>query len=277
MSTAAFMMNFRKMKSRFCAIVAAGFCCLSCVEVNTGLGSNLIPLGQTYTFHTVDIPIDEVYSEMADSLSAYSQKRITVGAMHDEEFGTSKRSSAFTLVPLFKDSLSVGKNPIFKKFRFSAAMDTVDFYKEEQKNIIQTLRVYELTEPLDPAADFDINKTVKHGDKQINKGTILYSGTDSLSFNFTEEFAAKFLALKDEDFLDIDKYLKKVPGIFIEADEPVGDGGRINIFDVQLDYDSDYKFVVGQDPPHGQARSVPHLRPLGSLSGRHVHPGRSLR
>ncbi|MBQ2006944.1 MAG: DUF4270 family protein, partial [Bacteroidales bacterium] len=209
------------------------------------MGSNLIPLGQTYTFHTVDIPIDEVYSEMADSLSAYSQKRITVGAVHDEEFGTSKRSSAFTLIPLFTDSLSVGKNPIFKKFRFSAAMDTVDFYKEEQKNIIQTLRVYELTEPLDPAADFDINKTVKHGDKQINKGTILYSGADSLSFNFTEEFAAKFLALKDEDFLDIDKYLKKVPGIFIEADEPVGDGGRINIFDVQLDYDTDYKFILG--------------------------------
>lgn len=239
------MMNFKKMKSRFCAIVAAGFCCLSCVEVNTGLGSNLIPIGQTYTFHTVDIPLEEVYSEMADSLSAYSQKRITVGSIHDEEYGTSKRSSAFSLVPLFADTLTIGKNPIFKSFHFAAAMDTVDLYKEEQRNILQTLRVYELSEPLKPEVDFDINRPVKRNDKQINKGTLLYSGQDSLSFNFTEEFANKFLALKDEDFLDIDKYLKKVPGIVIEADDPVGEGGRINIFDVQLDFDSDYDFIVG--------------------------------
>lgn len=239
------MMNFKKMKSHFLAIVAAGFCCLSCVEVNTGLGSNLIPIGQTYTFHTVEIPISEIYNKMADSLSAYSKTRITVGSVHDEDYGTSKRSSSITLVPLFKEDLTIGENPIFQSFHFGAKRDTVDFYKDEEENIIQTLRVYELTEQIDPNVNFDINLPVNHSKKQINKGTILYSDEDSLSFDFTEEFAQKFLALQDEDFKDIDRYLKKVPGIYIEADAPIGNGGRINIFDIQLDYDSDYQYIVG--------------------------------
>lgn len=233
------------MKKGTIALVAAVFCCISCIDMNYRVGSSLIPGIQNYTLYTVSIPIPEVEMRMADSLSGYSSTRITIGALRDEEYGLGTRSCILTLVPLVQDSINIGDNPVFKSFHFAAAKDTVSFRDPNQERIFQTFNVYELSEPVNPSVNYDCNLSVTHSGTRVNKSSILYTGDDSLSFNFTEEFGTKFLSLTTEDIADMDTYLQKFPGIYFECEEPAGLGGRINIFDLQLGYNSDYAYLEG--------------------------------
>ena len=238
------------MKFTFPAIAAALLCCLSCVEIDTELGGSLIPVDQTYTIHPTEValPYGSVSQLQADSLSGYSQTRITIGAIRDDKFGLTTRSSAFTLVPV-KDTLDFGNLAAakFVRFHFAAAFDTASVASENQKYILQNVRVHSLTEPMNPGHDYNCNGntlSIDYG-KSIVKGAPTINGADSLSFDFTEEYARRFLAITQEDLGSFEKYTRKIPGIHISTDAPLGNGGRINIFDLQIGYDSDLQYVTG--------------------------------
>lgn len=239
------MTNFR-MKLRIAAIAATVFiCCLSCVDVNNQIGGNLIPVNQTYNVFSAEAPIENVSMRMADSLSGYSSKRITIGALRDSEFGLTTRSCALTLVPLFVDKLDFGNNPKFKRMIFQVAKDTTCVEDPSQEAIFQNVNVYELARPIDNNKDSDCNTTIPHLEQRITRGRPVYNGRDSLTFYFSEDFGKRFLDIKSEDLKDIKTYFKKFPGIYIDMDTPRSEGGRINLFDLQIDYDSDYKYIKG--------------------------------
>lgn len=244
MRTAVFTMNF-KMRKRFLAWGAALLCCISCIDTNTTLGGNFVPAAETYTFYTAEVPLEGISMQMADNLSGYSETRITIGAIRDPEYGLTTRASAFSLVPLFLDDFEMGKNPVFQSFHFAAARDTISVRRTDQQNILQKVRVYELASALDPENDADCNKPVAHLDKPISRGTPVYGGTDSLSFNFTEEFGKKYLQITPDDVKDMKTYLSRFPGIYMEVDEPDGEGGRINMLDLQMGYDKQNKLIMG--------------------------------
>ena len=238
------------MKFYFPAIAAALICCLSCVEIDTELGGSLIPVDQTYTIHPAEaaMPYGTVLQLPADSLSGFSQSRITIGAIRDGKFGLTTRSCAMTLVPA-RDTLDFG-NPAAAKvvrFHFAAKFDTVSVASENQRHIIQNVRVNELSSPIRPGRDYDCNGSTLdvNYQKSIAKGQPVVNGSDSLSFDFTEEYAKRFLSITQEDLGDFQKYCRKIPGLHISTDDPMGDGGRINIFELQLGYNSDAGYVTG--------------------------------
>lgn len=237
MITANFMTT-SKISVRILGLAAVILGCLSCVENDTSLGSDLVPLGQKYKFYTASLPIDNVEIAMADSLTGFSSTRITTGAVLDDEYGLTTRTSAVTIIPMFVDSLNIGDNPIFKRFRMSICKDTVSTNIPSQKNILQTINIYELNAPIDKEKDFDCNKPLSHASKRITKGFPVYDGGDSLSVEFNEEFGRKFLTLTKEDVKSYDNYVKKIPGIYFETENPDNKGGRINIFKLQLGFDS---------------------------------------
>lgn len=238
------MTEFR-MKSRILTIAAAFLCCISCIESNTKLGGTLIPIEQTYKVFTTDIPLEDINVAMADSLSGYSQTRISVGAIRDEDYGLTTRATALTLIPMFVDNLDLGTDRVFKRFHISLAKDTTNYCSESQKSILQKLNVFELDRALDPTEDYDCNGSISHGDRRISSGIPVFAGGDSLSFNFSREFGEKYLSMTSEDVSDMDKYLERFPGIYIESDKPSGNGGRINMFDIQLSYDPSYYYITG--------------------------------
>ncbi len=231
-------------------IAAALCCCLSCVEIDSELGGNLIPRDQTYTIHPVEAPMPYgMLSQLqADSLSGYSQTRITIGAIRDGRFGLTTRSSAFTIVPVL-DTLDFGNVAAaeVRRFHFAVALDTVSVSAEQQRHIIQNVRVHGLASPMRPGRDYNSNGNTVDVDwsKSIVKGTPIVNGSDSLSFDFTEEYAKRFLTITQDDLKDFRKYSRKIPGIHISTDAPIGEGGRINIFDLQIGYDSEAKYVTG--------------------------------
>ena len=238
------------MKLRLYTIAAAFFCCLSCVSVNDKLGGSLIPTDQTYSIFTNDsLYLEEIEMKMADSLSGFSQTRITIGAIRDESYGLTTRSAAFSLVPMLSDYESTdplfGSNPVFKSFHFAAAADSGSVAASEQANILQNIRVYSLEKAIDATKDYDCNGSIAHSDDIISQGIPVYGQGDSLSFNFTREFGEKYLQMTRSDLKDINTFTSKFPGIYLETERPKSLGGRINIFQLQLNYDNQYNGIVG--------------------------------
>ena len=233
------------MKTRITALLALALGAVSCISTSDELGMDLLPLGQSHRFYTVSLPLEEIDVRMTDKLSGYSSTRITVGSVMDSEYGLTTRKSAITLVPMFVESLDFGKNPEFKSFHFAVKKDTLSSNNEDQRRILQNIRAYELSEALDAEKDYDCNKALAHKEGNIIRGFNLYNGSDSLSFDFTEEFGKKYLQITQEDLEDFDKFQAKFPGILLESEDPAADGGRINLFELQLGYNSDYGYIEG--------------------------------
>ena len=235
------------MKFRWIPVLAAAVvACAGCVSKNNELGGSMIPVSHSYKVVSPDPVHIPVKMKVADSLSAYSSTRITIGSIRDDsELGLSTRSSCITLVPMFLDELDYGTNPVFKSFHFSAALDSVSVSSLNQSKILQNVFVYELSEALDPDYKTYCNSTPAHGSNLVTTNIPLINGSDSLSFNFTREFGEKYLTITPEELADMTLYTARFPGIYISTNEPEGQGGRFNIYDLQLDYDSDYGYIKG--------------------------------
>lgn len=236
------------LNSKISGIVAGCFLLfgsLSCVKVNPMLGNDLIPASEKFITRTFTVPIDSVYSLPLDSLSGYSSQRMTIGAVRDDVFGITRRCTALSLVPI-GDTLDFGENATFVSFHFMAAKDTTSF-PDGQEYIIQNLRVYELAKALDSTYLYScqIWKSDYDNAQPIVSGPVIYTGTDSLSFNFTESFARKYMKNVNLTKTTVEQYKKDHPGIFICADDPKGNGGRLNFFTVATDIDSDAAALKG--------------------------------
>ena len=244
-------MNFTILR-RVCCIAAVGVTLLfsaSCIKVNEHLGENLIPTDQKWdVFPQEAQPLTDIRLQMADSLSGYSSIRFTFGAVKDDLLGTTIKSTCFTLVPL-QDSLDFGQNTKVTGFHFTAVRDTLSTVYDYQQRIIQNVYVYQLKEALDStvlyAGAFDKDRYVDTG-SVITDGIPVYDGGDSLSFEFSREFAEDFLEkLRNADTDSLDLFVKDIPGIYITTDTPAGYGGRINMFEVGISYDQNYGYITG--------------------------------
>ena len=217
--------------------------CLSCIHMDYDLGADYLATDQQFDTFIAEFPLEDIRMVPADSLSGYSQTRITFGSIRDSQFGLTTRSSAITLVPMY-DSLDYGSNARFRYFRMAMVPDTVSVSREEDLYTHQNINVYELSEPLD--STYDINTILKHGSKRITMGIPVFNGSeDTLGFYFSREFGEKYMHITLEDTKSIATYTKKFPGICFETDAPAGNGGRINIFDLQLKFNSSYNYIQG--------------------------------
>ena len=217
---------------KFPAIIALMAGLMSCVGVDQNLGGDFIPTDQKYDFHTAEFDLDEVWMKSIDSLTAYSSRRITIGSIRDETFGLFSRGSVVTLVPVL-DSVDFGKDPVFKRFKFKAAVDSVSVADESQANILQNVNVYALDEPLGSKEYFS-RAEIKHGSKRITKGVPIANGKDSLTFDFTEEYGKQYLSMTQDDLKDLKTYARKFPGIYLCTDDPTGNGGRFDMYEFDI-------------------------------------------
>ena len=243
-------MNFSILR-RVCRLAAIGAILLgsaSCVYINEELGQNLMPTDQKWdVFTPEDAVLEGIQLHASDSLSAYNSSRFTFGSINDPKFGISDKSTSFTLVPVL-DSLDFGKNTRIKQFHFTAKRDTVSTNFSGQERIIQNVYVSELKVPLDTLALYtgtfmNPENRAKYLDTEnlITVGIPVYNGGDSLSFDFSREFAESIVRRFDKEKLDsIDLYTKKFPGIHIETDAPIGQGGRINMFELNIETTDSY-------------------------------------
>ena len=220
---------------------------VSCVKINEELGDNFIPTNQIWNvFPCDDVTLNDITMKQSDSLTGYSTSRITFGSIKDGQFGCTK-SSCFTLVPLL-DSIDFGTETKVLQFHFSALRDTVSVLRDSDKRMLQNVFVRPLKSALDSTVLYTgtfNNRTILENfvytDRIITSGIPIYNGGDSLSFDFSKEYAWEVIegikswqALEQEKRDSLSSYLEKVPGIYIETDAQTTDGGRINMFDLPL-------------------------------------------
>lgn len=230
----------------------------SCVKVDTNLGQNLALREHRYNVFCESIPLKNIRVQRVDSTYAYSNFRITVGAVKDDEFGLTVKSSAFTLVPV--DSvLNFGKETEFQGLFLTMSRDSLSLPVGDDPRIAQTMRVYALNSNCDinNSKEFlytgDVDK-IEHelaGAEPLTDYTIVYRGEDTLNIHFRPEFynglKDKWLAKAVEnenqekvfkvdhfDSLNNSSYLKDFPGIYLTCDEPANNRGRINLFQLKL-------------------------------------------
>ena len=216
----------------------------ACIKTSTEIGKDLIDQSLLYDTYTVEFPIESIHLRRADDLSGFSDTRITIGAIRDDTFGLTTRSSAFTLVPAM-DTLDIGTNPEFISFKFHVEADTISTAHPGQERIMQNLFVYALTDTLSSQSP-GTNQDIPHGTEIITRGIPVYDGKDSLSLEFTQAYGQKYIdALKrlgpvlvdrsdDSTINKYSEYIQAVPGIYIETDVPKGTGGRINLFNLSV-------------------------------------------
>ena len=234
---------------------------VSCVDINEHLGENLIPSNQLWDVYAPEaVALDNIVLHTSDSLSAYSTRRFTFGTVNDGGLGSCTKGTSFTLVPILKE-IDLGENPEVTQFHFTAVRDTLSTVNDNQQRMMQNIYVYSLQEALDstilytnslsPGVKED-GATKTNEEKFINrsryitKGIPVYNGGDSLSFDFSAEYAQSVIEglqqfykgyTEQKDTL-LSDYLKYVPGIYIESEAPSGIGGRINMFDLALEFNS---------------------------------------
>jgi hypothetical protein len=231
------------MKKNFLVLcLAAALALPGCIKVDNSLGKGLVDKSLLFNTYTQEFPLEEIQLKASETLSGYSDTRLTVGAIRDEVFGLTTREAAFNLLPVL-DTLDLGTNPKAVSFTLYFEADSVSCAKDSEAHIFQSLYVTELTKPL-PTSDDDTRNTqeIPHGTKIITKGLPVYKGEGALAFNFSLEYAQKYVdklkelgpVFKDqEDDEGIDKYdelIAALPGIHIRTNEPEGIGGRINMF-----------------------------------------------
>ena len=225
------------MKLRILTIAALAAAALSsCVKIDGRMGAGLVDSSLQYDTYTAEFTLDNIQMKMADNLSGYSDTRIAVGAIRDDVFGLTTRSSAFALIPA-NDTLDLGKNPVPVKFDIHFAADSVSCSDASQLHILQNVNVYALTKPLDPK-ESGTNQDLSMGTGRVTKGVPVYSGKDSLSFEFTDAFAQEYIdkisAIETAGHVipSYQDYIDALPGICITMDAPSGNGGRINLFEL---------------------------------------------
>ena len=263
--------NWTAMIFTGCALVSGA---VSCVKADYKLGFDVVPQSERFITRTVTVPIENIDILSVDSLSAYSSMRIVVGAVNDNDFGTTRRNCALSLVPVV-DTMHWGRNVHVKGMHLSTPHDS-SFYKNPlEAHTIHNLHVFALKDKLDSTAiyaeDARFRKSNYEGCPSIVLGTPTCNGNDSLHMDFTKAFAESFVpekVLRGEEYTEIidtiSKYTQKHNGIFICSDEPVQDGGRIDFFQLELTYDTDtyvltggyaeLKFSADYDAPDGSVR-----------------------
>ena len=241
----------------------------ACVKVDEQLGQNLIPTDQLWDVFSpkaASFIENDIELKISDSLSAYTTRRFVFGAITDGELGTCTKATSFTLVPTLKD-IDLGENTVVRQFHFSAVRDTLSTVNDYQQRMMQNVYVYSLKEPLDSTILYtnSLSPGIKQAgalmtnrerfldlSKLISKGVPVYDGGDSLSFDFSAEYSAKVVEgikkfhksyLEQKDTL-LSNYLSLVPGIYIESEVPTSEGGRINMFDFALQFDSN-NYITG--------------------------------
>ena len=251
--------NFISKVCRWMAIGAILSGLSSCVDINEELGENFIPTDQQWDVFIDSEPLEDIVLKMADSLSAYSSKRFTFGAINDGVLGTTSKGASFTLVPVIKN-LDLGENTVVRQFHFSAVRDTLSTMNDNEQKMLQNVYVYSLKQQIDSTLLYtnafapgiryegeseDNRDRFIDFSRYITAGIPVYSGGDSLSFNFSNAYAdelvqgiKKFQKERTKEEQDSLKfYLDYVPGIYMETDSPAGIGGRINMFDLPLEFD----------------------------------------
>lgn len=238
-------MPYNKTALAVLMILTAALTAVSCVDNNRNMGEGLIPGSAIITVgtKTFDLPVT---NRAIDSLQSSNNYNMLVGTMTDDVFGTVTANSASFILP-YSDSTDFGDTRELIGAYMTLTIDSTYYLDPSQQGIHQRIRIYKLTVPMDSALQFCNSITPDCYDPvPVTVSDPVIYGMGEIRVDLTDEFASELLALNLEDFQDVDKFIGKIPGLYIATEKPAGSasGGRLNYLSlgystINLDYRTD--------------------------------------
>lgn len=254
-------MNYKSISRVVSRLALGATLCFSesCVEINEHLGQNFIPYDQLWDVFSAEAPLEDIRLLETDEISGYDSYHMVFGAVYNGPDDYVKAATSFTLIPADSSYLDFGENTRVRQFHISAVKDTTTYPRADQKSVIQNIYVYPMKKALDSlvlySGSFAKNQIVDGVDtgkkveelyvdktKTITAGIPTYNGNDSLSIDLDKKWSLDFInTMKEMEKADRDsihRFIEKLPGIYIETDLQETDGGRINMFRVGMEYNT---------------------------------------
>lgn len=230
----------------------AFFTIQSCVSTDLTLGSNLVPTDRNIPIELAEIDIN-LGQRYPDSLQTSMTGSAIVGSINTSEYGTVSVGTAMTITPA-TDSIKWGGDPKFVSMRLAIPASTCQVMDDAQRYIPQNIYVHRLKVELDSTMIYYNSIKPEYYEKGIcAKSVPVYTAGDSLCVSFPEEFAKPLFDL-DEMVLDsVELFLKNFYGIYMDTDDAMAGGGRLNRFDLS---NSVITFVYNSENDEGHRRDT---------------------
>lgn len=243
-------------------VIAAALCTLitatalvSCVENDRTMGEGMLP-GETILtvgVKSLDLP---VANRISDSLQATNQVKMLVGTMTDPVYGRVVCNAASYILP-YSDTTDFGENPELISAYISLSIDSTFYLDQSQEGIHQRIKIHKLKSRLNDTLSFCNSITPDdYYPETITTSDPLIYGIGEIRIDLKEEFAQELLSLTKEDFEDLDLFQEKIPGFYMEVEEPLGnsEGGRMN--DIRLGNSTIILNYTYNDPENGISKDT---------------------
>lgn len=222
-------MPFKTAFYTFIAIAAAVLAASSCVENDRTMGQSLVPDEYNLALgtKTFDLPVT---NRISDSTQASNTNNMLIGTLSDPIFGTITANSASYILP-YSDSTDFGDNPELLSAYMTLQIDSTYCLEDNQKGIHQRIHIYKLTTPIDSTKIFCNSITPDDYDPTpVTVSDPVIYGSGSVRLDLTDEFAQELLDTTPEEFEDLNLFIKRIHGLYIEVEQPLNtqSGGRLN-------------------------------------------------
>ena len=234
-------------KTAFYAVLisAAAAAAVSCVENNRETGSGILPDGYVpeVGMMTFEVPVT---NRISDSVQSSNSTNMLIGTISDPLFGTVTSNAASYIIP-YSDSTDFGTDPELIGAYITLSIDSTYYLESNQEGIHQRIRVYRMTHELDSTLEFCNSMKPEYYDPvPVTVSDPVVYGTGQIRIDLTDEFASELLATTPEEFEDLEQFLERINGLYLEVEEPLGNlsGGRLNYLNlgystISLDYRTD--------------------------------------
>jgi len=216
---------------------AASLLTYSCISVDKTIGdinvsNDYIMQVGTATFH---LPLK---TQMPDSLQALNASYGYFGAIRTKEFGLANFTCATNFAPS-SSGLNFGTGAYVKKFYITMILSGNTIADKSQEGITQNIHVYRMNKYVDTTDKY--NNMIKSSDyihNQINIGSTVYTGADSLTIYLNNSFGEDILKATKLQLDSTTHFVKGYKGLYFTCDPPAAgaDGGRLNKWAVTSTY-----------------------------------------
>jgi hypothetical protein len=201
-----------------------------CVDTNNSFGTDFIPDDQKPTAGVYTIDNIPAYTAALDSIPTNARYDYTgvFGTMNVPPFGSLSADLVFRIYP-YVGYHDFGENPEFISATLQVVVSGHSFPDESQQNIVQNIKLYQLTKRLHyDTTYFNNSITAADYNSLISLPGTTYNGEDTLNIPLTNEYGAFLLSGTPSDMDSLEHFYEKYRGMVLSV-EPLGaQGGRLN-------------------------------------------------
>ncbi|MBQ3382946.1 MAG: DUF4270 family protein [Bacteroidales bacterium] len=211
--------------------ISISFFASSCIEVDKTLGAGNIPDDQALVLKTASFHLP-LQTKMMDSLQALTTSYAVLGAFRTPEFGLAQFCFATNYAPYYtQKKINLGNDRKIKEIYLTIQRTSTTVMDQSQKSLPQNIRVYRMNRSVDTTSRFGYLKDSDYNHTQIDTGSVVYTGGDTLRIWLKNSFGQQILNASQLELDSSRIFMDKFKALLFTCDPPEDgtNGGRLNV------------------------------------------------